>query len=238
MFTRGSVRLDLLYRDTMNSYSGFMLRGTYRLDSRTRLSLKTGMSLDAAESTQLYIAGKKRTFEPTLAYNILPSTLLTFDYAYNVYHSSDDYYIGKGSFFYTNLAKTIKIGYPDLKFAAFYSRGLYEETSSYKGSVDEIQRNPYLVLPIDFYNYGGEVYLGMANAQLYTRVWRPYLQASYYYASDIDDWTYSFDAGYGGKIWHQDHLRFGASYSNFVNGTNGQIFELYINYQFLYHLPK
>jgi hypothetical protein len=77
----------------------------------------------------------------------------------------------------------------------------------------------------------------MANSQAYTRVWRPYFEIYPYYNSYTDDFTYGFNAGYGGKVWHQDHLVIGASYTDSVSGVGGKVFELFLNYQFMYYHP-
>ena len=79
----------------------------------------------------------------------------------------------------------------------------------------------------------GEMY-----RNLYTRVWRPYFEIYPYYNSDINDFTFGLNAGIGGKVFHQDHMNIGVSYSDSVNGIGGKILEFYINYQFMYTLSK
>ena len=49
--------------------------------------------------------------------------------------------------------------------------------------------------------------------------------------------SYGFNIGYGGKVWHQDHLIIGAAYTDSVNGIGGSILELFLKYEFMYYHP-
>ena len=154
------------------------------------------------------------------------------------FYSQDDVYLGESDYFTANVYQQIRDGYPDIRIGVFYDNGYYSETTGSKGVIDTIQTQNFQVLPRSFYNIGLNIAYGLANREIYTRVWRPYIQILPYYNSDLNDFTFSFEAGYGGKIFQQDHMSIGTSYSDSVNGIGGKVFEIYLNYQFLYTLSK
>jgi hypothetical protein len=235
---RVMLRVDTAYHHSYNNYFEIDLHGKYQVQDRIALLLRAGHNVDTAESTQLYIAGKKDTIIPRMQYNILKSTMIDMLYENSRYFSEDGVYLGRGEYGRVSVARLIKNGYPDLHLGAFYDRGFYTEDKGTNGIIDTIQAQNFDILPRNFYNYGLSFAYGMANSDIYTRVWRPYADVEAYYNSDIDDYTYGFNVGYGGKVYHQDHLVFGANYTQSVNGVGGSIFELFLDYKFLYFMPR
>ena len=238
VYDKGNIGFDLEYHNAFDRYLAYKLYGSYDITDRIVIDMLLGKSVDAQESTQLYIAGKKDTVVPHLKYRIVPSTLIDVLYEHNRYFSDDDVYLGRGDYGRFIVSQIIKSGYPDMNLGVFYDRGLYRETSGSKGVIDTIQVQNFKVLPRDFYNYGLNFSYGMVNSDIYTRVWRGFFETSLYYNSDIDDYTYGLNCGFGGKVYNQDHLVVGANYTESVNGTGGTIFEIYLDYKFLYHLPR
>jgi hypothetical protein len=238
VYDKGHIGVDVGYHDNYRNYLSYKLYGSYHITDRIVTDILLGSSLDTGESTQLYLAGKKDTVAPHVKYRIVPSTLIDIFYEHNRYFSSDDVYLGRGDYTRAIVSKIFKSGYPDINIGLFYDRGLYKEDMGPNGVIDTIQTRAYNVLPRDFYNYGINFAYGMMNSDIYTRVWRGFFETSLYYNSDMDDYTYGFNCGFGGKVWHQDHLVVGATYTESVNGVGGTIFELYLDYKFLYHLPR
>ncbi len=237
LYNRGSLELGIAYHDSMRSYFEYSILGKYRPSSDIYLGIELAKNQDALESTQLVVGGKKDKAALSVTWAFLSSTSLDFLYEKNSYSSQDDVNLGSGLYGRINLAQQIRNGYPDIRVGAFYDFGTYDETSGSRGVIDEIQKGLEPVLPNNFYNAGVNIAYGMVNSNLYTRVWRPYVEFFPYYNSDTDDFTYGFNAGYGGKVFHQDHLVIGASYTDSVNGIGGKVFELFLKYQFMYYHP-
>ena len=237
-FQRGYTQMQITYNHSMQNYLSVYLDGEYRASTDFTFGAKVGKNIEAQETTQLYLGGKKDSIEARVRYQILNSTVINVRYQQAKFYAQDDLYLGDGDYLVTNVSYQIRNGYPDMLVGVFYDTASYDETSGSRGIIDELQTQNFQVLPNKFYNVGMNFSYGMVNRSIYTRVWRPYFEFAPYYNSDIDDYTYSVHIGYGGKVWHQDHLSIGASYSNYLNGVGGQIFEIYINYQFLYTLSK
>ncbi len=237
-FNKAHVGFDVEYHDKMDRYLAYRLYGSYRLTDRITTDLLLGKSIDTGESTQLYLAGKKDTINPHIMYQIVPSTLIDFVYEYNRYYSADDVYLGDGNYARIIINQLFKSGYPDINIGLFYDRGLYTESSDPNGVIDTIQTQNFPILPRDFYNYGVHFAYGMVNSDIYTRVWRPFFETSAYYNSDMDEVNFALNCGIGGKVYTQDHLVIGANYTEAVNGVGGTVYELYLDYKFLYHLPR
>ena len=237
-FERGYVHIDAAYNNRMRNYFSFFADAEYRASTDFTFGLKAGKNIQSDATTQLYLGGKKDSLEPRLKYQILDSTIIDMQYQKSKFYSQDGVYLGKGDYFFTHVTQQLRNGYPDIFVGLFFDRANYEETEGSKGVIDELQVQNYQVLPNSFYNLGLNLSYGMANRHYYTRVWRPYFDIAGYYNSDIDDYTYSAHAGYGGKVFEQDHLSIGASYSNYLNGVGGKIFEIYLNYEFVYTLSK
>jgi len=238
LYNRGSIEIGGAYHHSMANYMEYSLDGKYRLGTDLRIDALLAKNMDAMESTQLLIGGKKDMLKVDLTWQILDSASIDFIQELNSYSSQDNVDIGKGAFSRVEINKVYRLGYPDMRVGVFFDNGIYDEKDGSKGVIDELSTfNNYNVLPNDFYNIGITFGYGLANMGPYTRVWRPYFQVYPYYNSDIEDYTYGIDVGVGGKVWHQDHLQIGASYTDSVNGVGGSIFELFLKYQFLYMHP-
>ena len=237
VFDRGSVAVHMDYYDSMQRYYGASLSTQYRISTDLVTSAKIIKNGNALESTQLLLGGKKDMLALSVIWSILDSTQLEFLYEKDYYTSQDEVDLGDGDYGRINIIHQIRNGYPDLRLGGFVDYGLYDETSGSRGVIDELQADNYKVLPNDFYNIGMTFSYGMANADDYTRVWRPYVEVYPYYNGYEESYSIGFNAGYGGKIWHQDHLIFGATYTESVNGIGGKIFELFLDYHFMYSNP-
>ncbi|MDH4944741.1 tetratricopeptide repeat protein [Sulfurimonas sp. C5] len=235
---RASIELGLLYNHDMKNYFSFFMDTSYQFSTDFRAGLEIGKNVEADESTQLYLGGKKDHVTPKLIYNILNSTSIEAKYEFSRFYSQDNVDLGKGKYFNISVNRQLRNGYPDMRIGVFYDRGIYNETSATHGIIDTLQIEPYQVLPNNFYNIGMNFSYGEMNRNLYTRVWHPYFEIYPYYNSDINDFTFGLNAGIGGKAFHQDHMNIGVSYSDSVNGIGGKILEFYINYQFMYTLSK
>ena len=235
---RGFIEASVGYASSLDSYMYGSIKGAYQINNYFTVSSKIAKNVDAEESPELLLGGKKDMLSFGFLWNIMPSTSLEILYENNQYSSQDDAYIGKGDYFRTILGHQIRNGYPDMRIGVFYDRGSYQETLASRGIIDtlQVQRNP--VLPKDFYNAGLTFAYGMANSNLYTRVWRPYFDINTYYNSDTQAYSYGINVGYGGKVFQQDHMTVGASYSESVYGDGGKVFELFLNYRFMYIHPE
>ena len=237
-YTRGSVMASLGYHDSMESYISYLLQWKHHFSTDIYTKILIEKNADALESTQLLLGGKKDMLEVDLIWNILDSTSIILLHQLSSYSSQDDVDLGPGQYSRLSISKQIRNGYPDLQVGAFYDVGVYEETAGSRGVIDELQSGIQPVLPNNFYNIGVNLSYGMANSNLYTRVWRPYIEFFPYYNKEkIESFNYGFNTGIGGKVFHQDHLSIGASYVNAVSGIGGSIFELYLNYRFMYYHP-
>jgi ribosomal protein L32 len=234
LFNRGKIELKGGYANSMESYYRFSLYGEYILHKYFTLKAKIAKNITADESIQLLLGGKKDMLSLGLVYNILNSTALELRYDKNKYTSQDNVAIGDGNYFTVNLGYQIRNGYPDMHVGIFSDGGIYSENSGSKGVIDKLQAGTYKVLPRDFYNLGANFSYGMQNSEIYTRVWRPYFEGSIYYNSEINNMTFGISAGYGGKVYSQDHLVIGTEYTNSVNGVGGSILEIFLRYEFLY----
>ncbi|WP_304544939.1 tetratricopeptide repeat protein [Sulfurimonas microaerophilic] len=235
---RASIELDLLYNHNMRNYLSVLLNTTYQFSTDFRGALEIAKNKRAEESTQLYLGGKKDLIAPSITYQILDSTSVELRYELSDFYSQDNVHLGNGRYFSANVSQQLRNGYPDLRFGMFYDNGIYSESSGSKGVIDQLQVDQYQVLPSQFYNIGINFSYGYVNKNLYTRVWRPYIEFSPYYSSDIGDYTFGVNGGIGGKVFEQDHMSIGASYTDSVNGIGGKVFQFYIDYQFMYTLSK
>ena len=225
LYNRGEISLYTAYHKSMLSYMEYGASAEYRLRSSLNIGMKIGKNMDAQESTKLLLTAKKDMLNLHFTWNILNSTSINFLHEFNSYISQDEVTLGEGSYDKISIKKQIHNGYPDMSIGTFYDRGRYNETI-------------YRVLPHNFYDIGVSFSYGMVNSNSYTRVWRPYFEFTPYYNSEIDNYTYGLNIGYGGKLWYQDHLVLGASYTaNSIKGAGKSIVELFLNYQFLYYHP-
>lgn len=234
LFNKGKIAIDFGYANSMASYYDFSLMGEYRLNKYFTIKTTLAKNITADESIQLLLGGKKDMASFGLAYNILNSTALEFTYNRNIYTSQDNVKIGAGNYITATLNHQARVGYPDINLGLFTDYGSYSENSRSKGVIDRLQDTQFNVLPKNFYDIGVNFSYGMQNSHIYTRVWRPYFEASTYYNSELNSFSFGASAGYGGKVYSQDHLVIGAEYTNSVNGIGGSILEIFLRYEVEY----
>ena len=237
LYNRGAIRIFMQYHQDMRDFMEYKIEGKYRLSTDLIFNATAGTNMEAQESTALLLGGKKDSVGFNVDWKILNSSTINFHLQRNKYKSQDDVALGDGTYGRLSALKLIRQGYPDIGLGLFSDFGNYKELKGSKGVIDTLNPLQYNVLPENFFNLGASVAYGMVNSNIYTRVWRPYFEFSPYYNSAMGSFTYSFHTGIGGKVWHQDHLSLGASYSDSVNGIEGKIFELYLKYQFMYYHP-
>jgi len=237
VYERGYIQGSVGYRKNIEGYGVYKLKMNYVPYRSFTLELDAGLNTQALESTQLMVAGKKDIIAPSMTWNITPSTYIEIYGEYANYNSDDDVNLGDGLYGRATLSYMLKNGYPDMFIYLIADIGRYNEKDGSKGVIDTIQKKDYLVLPEDFYNVGLSFSYGMQNSYLYTRVWRPYFYITSLYNSVTEDYNYDVHVGIGGKVFHQDHLSIGASYSEYFQGINDTVMQIYMNYKFLYFKP-
>lgn len=237
LFDRGYIEGSMLYHEALRSYFEYMLVASARVSTDITLKATLAKNINALESTQLLLGGKKDSAALDISWQILNSTNINFLYELDSYTSQDERYLGEGRYGRLMVGQQIRNGYPDIRISAYYDFGSYVETEGSRGVIDELQRGLNPVLPENFYNLGLSLSYGMANSAAYTRVWRPFFEVTPYYNEQTDEYNFAMNLGVGGKAWHQDHLSFGASYTQAVSGVGNSVIEFYLNYQFLYAHP-
>jgi hypothetical protein len=237
VFKRGYLEFKGGYCDAMESYGVYSLDGGYKINHYFNIESSISKNIEADETTQLLLGGKKDMLSFDFRWDILASTSLDLEYENNSYESQDDVDLGDGDVFRISLSHQLRNGYPDMRVGVFYYKSIYNETSGSRGVIDDIQEQENKVLPNNFYNLGMNFSYGMANSDYYTRVWRPYFEVNSYYNSESSGFDYGMSAGYGGKAFKQDHMVFGVSYAESTNGIDDRTFELFLRYKFGYAYP-
>jgi len=233
-FNKGNILFLSGHAKSMRSYYFFKTEGEYILNRYVTLYASAAKNIKSDESIELLLGGKKDILSFGFLYTLRNSTTLDVTYSKSSYTSEDNINLGNGNYLNASLSYQIRNGYPDMRIGVFSNFATYHENSGSKGVIDNLQNNPFNVLPNNFYNIGANFSYGMQNSRIYTRVWRPYFELSSYYDSELGAFSYGFNGGYGGKIFTQDHMVVGVNYSSDVNGIGGSIYELFLRYEFLY----
>ena len=222
------------YKKALVNYVQYGLLADYKLSKKLDFYANYEHAIDVEDSTYLYVGGKKDMLEFRVDYAFLNSFVLDVLYQKNSFYSQDSVFIGKENYFRTALNKQFRAGYPDLGVGLFFDKGSYFRASPSNYGVLGKITNETVIMPENFYNVGAEFRYGMQNAEIYTRVWRPYFSISPYYNSFSNNFDIGLSAGYGGKVYKNDHLIFGFDYSQPTNGLNDKIYKLFVNYKILY----
>jgi hypothetical protein len=178
------------------------------------------------------LGAKKDELRLQTSFQYLPSTNLSLTLSGQKFYSQDDYFLGNGYRVGLEWYHQIRSGYPDLAWSLFTEYSNYNEEKGSHGVVDDLLYSQNIrILPETYYTVGTTFYYGMANKQYYTRVWRPYASFSPYYNGLSNQINFSADAGVGGLVYDSDHLNFGISYDQSVNGTNDSSLHIYFHYK-------
>ncbi|WP_345991073.1 tetratricopeptide repeat protein [Sulfurimonas sp. HSL-1716] len=236
-FDRSYIQVHGGYKAFLKSYPVYGISAHSRISTDLQANVMLEKNMNADDTAQLSAAGKKDMLSAGLTWSILDSTSLEMLYERNRFLSQDDVDIGYGDYARISLSKQYRNGYPDIGVSVYVDNGTYNETASSHGVIDEVQNGNLTVLPNDFYNIGAELRYGMQNSEIYTRVWRPYFSISSYYSSLNTSGNISMNVGYGGKVFHQDHMVIGASFSNTTYSSTDSTLQFFIRYQFMYMHP-
>lgn len=233
-FKNGSIKTHIgLVSDYIN-YRTYGLSAKRKLSKELEAEVAVEKNMNTLDSTQMLISAKKDMIKAALNWKLLESTNFDLLLENNYFSSQDNIYIGSGKYARVAINQQYRNGYPDIGASLYMDTGTYREVSHIHGIIDTTQGGVFRVLPADFFNVGGELRLGMANSNIYTRVWRPYLSLSPYYNANSGTFNFGLNAGYGGEVFGQDHMVLGASYSQPATGVATNIYELFVRYQFLY----
>ena len=238
LFDKGEIELKSGYYDAMASYMVLEIFAEYQLNKILRLYGSLSKNKNAEETTELLLGGKKDMLSLAAKLDILASTSINVLWQSNSFDSQDGVHVGEGNYARVLLGHQIHNGYPDMRVSIFGDYGKYSEKSGSKGVMDNLEIGGNPVLPKEFYNLGFDFTYGMINSEIYTRVWRPFAEVNTFYNSELGNFSYNFNIGYGGKVFSQDHMVVGANYTESVNGVGGSVFELFLKYQFLYIHPE
>ncbi len=231
-FMRGTFSLEAGIRSAMKTYGFFQAKLHYNIISRFSIEAEYGSGLISDETTYLLLGGKKDELKLKTTFQYLPSTTLSLILSGQHFYSQDDNFLGNGYRAGLEWYHQVRSGYPDLAWSLFAEYGNYDEKKGLHGVVDDLLSNENIrVLPETYYTVGTTFYYGMSNKQYYTRVWRPYASFSPYYNGLNHQINFSSDAGLGGLVYDSDHLNFGLSYDQSVNGTNDSSFRIYFHYK-------
>ena len=234
MLGRGKVTLLATYHNKLTGYMGLEAKLDYNLRRDLSLKLEAAVNKDALETTSLLVGGKKDSVAAQAVFTPLPSTSLELYAEFDRFKSDDDVVLGNGIYSRAALMHTYHSAYPDIEFGAVVEGGSYSQKSGPHGIIDTIQPQDFAVLPQNYLSVGPMFSCGMQKRHLYTREWRPYCQGGVFYNSENSDFNYALEAGMGGRVYRQDHLSIGASYSEFVRGVNDKVLEFYLDYEFYY----
>jgi hypothetical protein len=238
LFNRGELEVKTGYNNSMASYAVLEIFAEYQLAKILKVYGSFSKNKNAEETTPLLLGGKKDMISLAAKLDILASTSINVVWENNSFESQDNVHVGEGNYGRVLLGHQIRNGYPDMRVGVFGDYGKYNEKRGPKGVLDTLQAPGSPVLPKEFYNLGLDFAYGMANSNIYTRVWRPYATVNTFYNSEIKNMSYNFNIGYGGKLFKQDHMLVGANYTESVNGVGGSVFELFLKYQFMYIHPR
>ena len=231
---RGKATLLATYHDKLTGYMGLEARLSYDLRRDLSLRFDAAVNQDALETTSLLVGGKKDKVAAQAMITPLPSTSLELYTEFNRYKSEDDVALGSGLYYRAAFMHTYHSVYPDIEFGGVVEGGSYSQKSGSHGVIDAIQPQDYEVLPQNYLSVGPMFSYGMQKRHLHTRKWRPYFQGGVFFNSENSDFNYALEAGMGGRLYRQDHLSVGASYSEFVRGVNDKVLEFYLDYEFYY----
>lgn len=221
-FNRANVKLHVGYRKCFNDFFIYGIDTTYNYTKQLNTRFSMYKNAKTTISPEFLLLANKDSIQEQLQYNFLQSTSINVLLEQNTYHTQEDATdIGTSNYQQLTLTHKIRAGYPDMTMSLFFNNYLYS------------QQNEQLLLPNNFYEVGTTFEYGMANSEIYTRVWRPFFSVSQYYSSLADNYNLGFGLGYGGKVYSQDHLSFGMNFST-TSTSNQEVIMFYLRYQFLY----
>ena len=235
LFDRGSIEGFGGFRSESKDFFYFLLNGKYKFTQNSLLEGSLKKDVKADETTYLRLGGKKDEVSLKATYHYLPSTSVSFFTAWDKYNSQDDKKLGEGFKIRGDLARQIHSGYPDFIVNIFGEYGNFVEfKKENRGVIDNIARKDDLILPQEYLRTGVTLGIGTATKEIFTRVWRGYLEFTPYYDWITNRADFSINTGYGGSLFGQDKLRFDFSYDQSLNGTQDSSYGLNMNYFLLY----
>ena len=216
---RGEIKVGVGRSQYVESNTSFELSGKFYIYKNTSVDLGFGKNVRADESVYLLFGGLKDRLFLTLTHALTPKTFVYNRLEYSSFSSQDDEKVGYGFQNYAEIYRKLRVGYPDYTLRTFLSSGFYKEKEGGKGSLDKLTGfTDTKFLPQSFNELGIGFNFGYENRELYTRVWRPFMDISLSF-NTRNGLNYSVFFGIGGKILKQDNLSLELGYSRRLRGA-------------------
>jgi hypothetical protein len=231
---KGEVKIGVGRSEHVDSNTSFDIAGSFYLYKNINLEFGAGKSITTDESIYLLLGGVKDRVFLALSHAITPKTFLYDRIEYANFFSQDRKKVGYGIQNLIELSRKLRAGYPDYTIRAFLSSGIYKEREGDKGTLDKI--TPFTdtkFLPSSFNELGVGFSFGHENRDLFTRVWRPFLDLSLSYNNRYEG-GFSISGGVGGEIFKQDNLSLECGYIKGFGGTAEDVLKLMTRYYLLF----
>lgn len=178
---RGTLDLDLGYRDNLTSFFNARLRRSYPVYNDVDAYLELGYHQQADDTVSMLVGGMKNKLELGVTYRILPNDTLFASYQQNGFYTQNGQYLAEGN--QTTLSWEHKLWktYPDWTLSAFGTTTQYYNKGNQiiTGSAAQLipQGAPQTVgffIPSNFLMYGVTASVGQSYIDEYTHTWRPF----------------------------------------------------------------
>ncbi len=235
VFERSEFSGKLNYYNAIRDYFGFDMEAISSPLSRLRLVASYEHNAKSSESNFLWLGGKKDRFEILATLQYLPSSSISISTHLDRFKSQDNLPIANAKGVKIDWYQVLRSGYPDIAWGGFYDITVYSDFHNPHGAIDTLSAFPIAtLLPQTYEIVGTNFFYGIANKTGYERVWRPYAQCTPYYNISSGSLNVSFDIGYGGHLYLQDHLTAGINYDQIVDGSKDNRFDFYLHYKMFY----
>ena len=231
---RGEVKIGVGRSKGVNSNTSLDIAGSFLLSKNINLEFGAGKNMPADETIYLLLGGVKDRAFSALSRAITSRTYLYDRIEYANFFSQDRKKVGYGIQNFMELSRKLRVGYPDYTIRTFLSSGIYKEKGGNKGTLDRIA--PFAetkFLPSSFNELGVGFSFGQENRDLFTGLWRPFLDLSLSYNTSYGG-GFSISAGVGGEILQQDNLSLECGYNKGFRGTDEDVLRLMIRYYFFF----
>lgn len=228
------LSLTVGYRKALKSFYNAKVHGEFNRTGSVVGSVTLGFNQFTESSTELQVGAVKDMIQLGVEWNPASSWFVQATAEANRFRAQDRTRIGRGLEFSQALGYRFRSSYPDWNIRLIGAQGVY---SAKDGTI------PFMgvlyggeaplasdLMSQNFHQYGVMLGLGNAEANNYSRGWRPFMDVGYVRDSNYG-WGPRINLGIGGSVLGKDYLRLYFVHESAGKGNSQRVTQVGLSYR-------
>ncbi|MBP6018111.1 MAG: tetratricopeptide repeat protein [Burkholderiaceae bacterium] len=232
------LSLTLGHRKAVKSFYTAKVRGKFNLIGPLTTSFTLGVNQLTDLTSHMRVGATKDTAQIGLAWTPESRWFALVTAEADRFHAQGRTYLGHGYQFTQELGYRIRNSYPDWNVRLIGAQGVFSRSNNTISSMEALL--PLGVAPLasefmpqNYNQFGAMVGFGTADANIYSRGWRPFISVGYVHDSNAG-WGPRVNLGIGGSVLGGDYLRIFFLHESAGKGSGQRVNQIGLSYRMVF----